>query len=49
MVKENKSNGHIKSIKLGGFAKNIVESEGVPVFSSDGNKIFGSLMQRKSY
>ena len=48
MVKEIKSNGRLKLTKLGGFAWNTVEGEGVTVFTTDGKKIRGSLLLSKS-
>ena len=48
MVKEIKSNGRLKLTKLGGYAWNTVEGEGVTVFTSDGKKIRGSLLLSKS-
>jgi putative aminopeptidase FrvX len=48
MVKEIKSNGRLKLTKLGGFAWNTVEGEGVTIFTSAGNQIRGSLLLCKS-
>ncbi|PKO05193.1 MAG: peptidase M42 [Chloroflexi bacterium HGW-Chloroflexi-3] len=48
MVKEIKSSGRLKLTKLGGYAWNTVEGEGVTVFASNGNKIRGSLLLSKS-
>ncbi|MDO9087150.1 MAG: M42 family metallopeptidase [Anaerolineaceae bacterium] len=48
MVKEIKSNGRLKLTKLGGYAWNTVEGEGVTVFISAGNQIRGSLLLCKS-
>ncbi|MBE0685789.1 MAG: peptidase M42, partial [Anaerolineaceae bacterium] len=48
MVKEIKGNGRLKLTKLGGYAWNTVEGEGVTVFTSDGNQVRGSLLLCKS-
>jgi len=48
MVKEIKSNGRLKLTKLGGYAWNTVEGEGVTVFEANGEKIRGSLLLSKS-
>jgi putative aminopeptidase FrvX len=48
MVKEIKSNGRLKLTKLGGYAWNTVEGEGVTVFTAAGNQIRGSLLLCKS-
>ena len=48
MIKEIKGNGRLKLTKLGGYAWNTVEGEGVTVFTSDGEKIRGSLLLSKS-
>ncbi len=44
MVKEIKSNGRLKLTKLGGFAWNTVEGEGVQVFTAQGQPVRGSLL-----
>mgnify|MGYP000872516282 CR=1 FL=1 len=48
MVKEIKSNGRLKLTKLGGFAWNTVEGEGVTVFLSRGEEVRGSLLLTKA-
>lgn len=48
MVKEIKSNGRLKLTKIGGFAWNTVEGEGLTVFASNGKRIRGSLLLAKS-
>ncbi len=48
MVKEIKSNGRLKLTKLGGFAWNVVEGEGVTVFTLTGKQIRGSFLLAKS-
>ncbi len=48
MVKEIKSNGRLKLSKLGGFAWNTVEGEGVNVYTNQGDIIRGSLIFAKS-
>jgi len=48
MVKEIKSNGRLKLTKLGGFAWNTVEGEGVTVFTRGGNEVRGSLLMQKA-
>jgi len=47
MVKEVKSNGRLKLSKLGGFAWNTVEGEGVTVFTRSGDVVRGSLLVTK--
>jgi putative aminopeptidase FrvX len=47
MVKEIKLNGRLKLSKLGGFAWNTVEGEGVTVFASKGETLRGSLLVTK--
>ncbi|MDY6867579.1 MAG: M42 family metallopeptidase [Chloroflexota bacterium] len=47
MVKEIKSNGRLKLSKLGGFAWNTVEGEGVTIFTRGGDGIRGSLLLTK--
>lgn len=47
MVKEIKSNGRLKLSKLGGFAWNTVEGEGVTVFTLRGETLRGSLLVTK--
>ena len=48
MVKEIKANGRLKMSKLGGFAWNSVEGEGVNVFTQDGQTIRGSILINKA-
>lgn len=48
MVKEIKSNGRLKLSKIGGFAWNTVEGEGVTVFKHDGGAVRGSLLLSKA-
>ena len=48
MVKEIKSNGRLKLSKIGGFAWNTVEGEGVTRFLQDGNSLRGSLLLTKA-
>jgi len=44
MVKEIKSNGRLRLSKLGGFAWNTVEGEGMTVFTRTGERVCGSLL-----
>jgi putative aminopeptidase FrvX len=44
MVKEIKSNGRLRLSKLGGYAWNTVEGEGVTVFTRTGERVIGSLL-----
>jgi len=48
MVKGIKSNGRLKLTKLGGFAWNTVEGEGVTVFTREGKSIRGSILLTKA-
>jgi putative aminopeptidase FrvX len=48
MVKAIKSNGRLKLTKLGGYAWNTVEGEGVTVFTRDGKTVRGSLLMQKA-
>jgi len=48
MVKEIKYNGRLKLTKLGGFAWNTVEGEGVTVFTRPGDTVRGSLLITKA-
>ncbi len=48
MVKEVKSNGRLKLSKLGGFAWNTVEGEGLTVFTRSGETLRGSLLLNKA-
>lgn len=48
MVKEVKSNGRLKLSKLGGFAWNTVEGEGVSVYTQKGDVVRGSLLLNKA-
>ncbi len=47
MVKEIKSNGRLKLSKLGGFAWNTVEGEGVTIFTRSGDSFRGALLLTK--
>ena len=48
MVKEIKSNGRLKLTKVGGFAWNAVEGEGVTVHTNQEETVRGSLLLEKS-
>ena len=48
MVKQVKSNGRLKVTKLGGYAMNAVEGEGVWVYPHKGDPIRGSLLLNKA-
>ena len=48
MVKEIKSNGRLKLTKIGGFAWNTVEGEGLTVFTAGGRQIRGALLLAKA-
>ena len=48
MVKEIKPNGRLKMSKLGGFAWNTVEGEGIKVFTRDGQVVRGSILINKA-
>lgn len=48
MVKEIKSNGRLKLSKIGGFAWNTVEGEGLTVFTPNDSRIRGSLLLVKA-
>ncbi|HOE70047.1 MAG TPA: M42 family metallopeptidase [Brevefilum sp.] len=48
MVKDIKYNGRLKLTKLGGFAWNTVEGEGVNVFTRAGDTLRGSLLLAKA-
>ena len=48
MVKQVKSNGRLKVTKLGGYAMNAVEGEGVWVYPRKGDPIRGSLLLNKA-
>jgi putative aminopeptidase FrvX len=48
MVKEIKPNGRLKLSKIGGFAWNTVEGEGITVFTQDGRQVRGSLLLTKA-
>jgi len=48
MVKEVKSNGRLKLTKLGGFAWNTVEGEGVTVFTRGGDTVRGAILMEKA-
>ncbi len=48
MVKEIKSNGRLKLSKIGGFAWNTVEGEGVTVFTAAGKTVRGALLLAKA-
>lgn len=44
MVKEIKPNGRLKLTKIGGYAWNTVEGEGLTVITNDGQRVRGSLL-----
>ena len=48
MVKEIKANGRVKMSKLGGYAWNTVEGEGVTVFLQNGSTLRGSILLSKA-
>ncbi len=48
MVKQIKSNGRLQVTRLGGFAMNTVEGEGVTVFTRSGETVRGSLLLNKA-
>jgi putative aminopeptidase FrvX len=48
MVKEIKDNGRLKLTKIGGYAWNTVEGEGVTVFAAGGARLRGSLLLTKA-
>ncbi|MFN2304556.1 MAG: M42 family metallopeptidase [Anaerolineales bacterium] len=48
MVKAIKSNGRLKLSKLGGFAWNTVEGEGVTIYTRDGRALRGSILLNKA-
>jgi len=48
MVKMIKANGRLKMSKLGGYAWNTVEGEGVNVFTQDGEAVRGSILLDKA-
>lgn len=48
MVKEIKPNGRLKLTKIGGFAWNTVEGEGVTIFTRTGQTVRGALLLAKS-
>jgi putative aminopeptidase FrvX len=48
MVKEIRPNGRLKLSKLGGYAWNTVEGEGVTVFTRSGETVRGSLLVTKA-
>lgn len=48
MVKDIKSNGRLKLSKLGGYAWNTVEGEGVTVFTRNGKTVPGCLLVTKA-
>jgi len=48
MVKEIKANGRLKLTKLGGYAWNAVEGEGITVFTRAGHTVPGSLLITKA-
>jgi putative aminopeptidase FrvX len=48
MVKEIKSNGRLMLTRIGGYAWNTVEGEGVNIFSSKGRQIRGSILLTKA-
>ena len=48
MVKEIKSNGRLKLTRIGGFAWNTVEGEGLTVFTASGKRVRGALLLTKA-
>jgi putative aminopeptidase FrvX len=48
MVKEIKANGRLKLTKIGGYAWSTVESEGVTVFTRNGEALRGALLLTKA-
>ena len=48
MVKEIKSTGRLKLTKIGGFAWNTVEGEGLTVFTASGKQVRGALLLTKA-
>ncbi len=48
MVKQIKSNGRLQLTRLGGYAMNTVEGEGVTVFTRSGETVRGSLLLNKA-
>jgi putative aminopeptidase FrvX len=48
MVKEIKDNGRLRLSRIGGFAWNTVEGEGVSVFTADGRAIRGTILVTKA-
>ena len=48
MVKEIKSNGRLKMTRLGGFAWNTVEGDGVTVVTREGEAVRGSVLLNKA-
>jgi putative aminopeptidase FrvX len=48
MVKEIKSSGRLKLTRIGGFAWNTVEGEGVTVYTSKGRTVRGSILLTKA-
>ena len=48
MVKEIKTNGRLKLTKIGGFAWNTVEGEGLTVFTHAGEEVRGALLLAKA-
>lgn len=48
MVKEIKTNGRLKLTKIGGFAWNTVEGEGVTIFAASGKTVRGTFLPVKA-
>jgi len=48
MVKDIKSNGRLKLTRIGGYAWNTVEGEGVTIFTAEGEMLRGSLLLNKA-
>ena len=48
MVKEIKPSGRLRLSKIGGFAWNTVEGEGLTVFTADGKRVRGALLLEKA-
>jgi len=48
MVKDIKGNGRLKLTKIGGYAWNTAEGEGITVFASSGDPVRGSILLAKS-
>lgn len=48
MVKEIKSNGRLRLSRVGGYAWNTIEGEGLTVFTNRGEPVYGSLLITKA-